>query len=103
MITQYMIAEGREALRIPPGALSTYVATNSIRHLEELYSSKFVRFSISNFERSVLLCIEADLRDQIRVGKRLTRSIFSYSSRDFNKKQYFHRNFGENVEKFATF
>ena len=51
-----------------------YVVTNSIRHLDELYSSKFVRFSISNFERSVLLCIEADLRDQIRVGKRLTRS-----------------------------
>ena len=44
---------------------------------DEFYSSKFVRFSISNFERSVLLCIEADLREQIRVGKRLTRSTNS--------------------------
>jgi|AACY02.10.fsa_nt_gi hypothetical protein len=50
---------------------------DSTRHLDELYSSKFVRFSISNFKRSVLLCIEADRRDQIRVGKRLTRPTHS--------------------------
>ena len=41
---------------------------------DELYSSKFVDFSITDFKRSGLLCIKADLRDQIRVGKRLTRS-----------------------------
>ena len=38
------------------GSVQPYVATNSIRHLDELYSSIFrqldTRFSISNFERS---------------------------------------------------
>ena len=52
------------------------VVTNSIRHLDKRHSSKVVNDSISNFEGSVLLCIEADLRDQIRVGKRLTRSTW---------------------------
>ena len=60
MITQYMIAEGREALRLPPGALSTYVATNSIRHLTNFIGHLDTRFSISDFERSVLGCIDAD-------------------------------------------
>ena len=53
-----------------------YVVTNSIRHLDELHSPNFVSFSISKFERTVLLCIEADLRDQIRVGECLTRSTW---------------------------
>ena len=66
-----------------------YVVTNSIRHLDELHSSKFVKISISNFELSVFLCIEADLRDQIRVGKRFTRSAcvrvqIPQSPRDLN-------------------
>ena len=43
-----------------------YVVTNSIRHLDELYSSKFVGFSISNFERSVLLCTSYGARPQAR-------------------------------------
>ena len=53
---------------------------NCIRHLN-------TRFSISIFERSALGCIDADLRDQILVGKRLTRSTdlqLPHSSRDLN-------------------
>ena len=69
-----------------------YVVTKSIRHLDELYSSKFVNFSISKFERSVLLCIEADLRDQIRVGKRLTRSTWRLCiSKMYERKDGTHR------------
>ena len=67
----------------------TYVVTNSIRHLDELFSSNFVtRTPIfrsqtlegPNFGRSILNCIDAVgffFCDQILVGKLLTRSTNS--------------------------
>ena len=47
--------------------------TNSTRQ----NSSPGPPFSLPNFKWSVLRCIEADFCDQIRVGKRLTRSTNS--------------------------
>ena len=61
--------------------LLTYVATNSIRHLDWTLFVKIrhedTRFSIPNFGGSVLGCVDADCCDQVLVGKRLTRSTTS--------------------------
>ena len=54
--------------------VASYVGINSIRHPDELFRHLGTTFSISNFNRSVLLCIEADFCDQICVGKPWTRS-----------------------------
>ena len=51
-----------------------YVGINSIRHSDEFFRYLGTIFSISNFNQSVLGCIEADFCDQICVGKPLTRS-----------------------------
>ena len=45
-----------------------YVGINSIRHPDELFRHLGTIFSVSNFNRSVLLCIEADFCNQICVG-----------------------------------
>ena len=62
-------AAGRPAPRRSQTGES-YVATNSIRHVDELYLSSFVTGTLPNFGRSILLCIEADFCDQVPVGKR---------------------------------
>ena len=46
-----------------------YVATNSIRHLDKLIRHLDTHFSISNFRRHILGCIDADFCDQIGVGE----------------------------------
>ena len=47
----------------------------------------YSHFSVPNFKRSVLLCIDADFCVQICVGKRLTRSTNStfFSGAKFTK------------------
>ena len=71
-------------------ASSVYVATNSTRHLDELYSSDFVNrtpiFRSQTFGRSVLDTINADLYDQILVGK-----VFSRSTRVCANSKFFLR------------
>ena len=63
-----------------------YAATISIRHLTNPVCHMDMHFSISNFELSVLGCIDADVCDLIRVGKILTRSTSStfFSRRKFS-------------------
>ena len=70
---------GSESLAHSPllSSSKTYVATNSIRHLTTCIHHLDTRFSISNFKRSVLGCIDADFRDQILVEKLLARSTHS--------------------------
>ena len=79
-----------------------YIVTNSIRHLDELYRSKFISFWISNFEQSVLFCIEVDLRNQTSVEKRLTRSTNStfFSRTKFSKFSNIFENFVRMLMKF---
>ena len=66
---------------------SAYVGINSIRHSDEFFRYLGTIFSISNFNQSVLGCIEADFCDQICVGKPLTRSTIStfFSRAHFSK------------------
>ena len=47
---------------------AAYVGINSIRHSDEFFRYLGTIFSISNFNQSVLGCIEADFCDQICVG-----------------------------------
>ena len=58
-----------------PWAKPARLGCDEFYSLPDGFSS--THFSISNFKRSALLCIEADFDDQIRVGKLLTRSTIS--------------------------
>ena len=55
-------------------ANGTYVAPSSTRHLTNSIRDLDIHFSISNFQQAVLGYTEADLRDQIRIGKLIKRS-----------------------------
>ena len=85
MQTAIPVLGGTEALEVlgllalvQPG--DAYVATNSIRHLGSFTRHLDTRFSFPNFGQSVLgrqagRQVHANLRDQIPLGKILTRSI----------------------------
>ena len=60
------------------GSPQTYVATNSIHHLTNGIRHLDSRFSNSNFERSVLGCIDADNLGQIVVGKIALDEIYAF-------------------------
>ena len=52
----------------------TYIGTDSIRHLTNSIRRLEAHVSISDVKRSVLGRIDADVCDEIRGGKLLTRS-----------------------------